>query len=184
MGFEDLNYNVVEGETVEYCVFLNGIIDLELTVGISLEAGGSAQADRDFSFTPTTLTFQPSTEKRMCQSVTVPEDGIIEPEENFFLSLSTEFTNDRVNITFGVTEIIVEDSTRGQILYLNSSVAVSEGENVLLCFMNQQPIERNITILVNFDPFGGQFSNNKYFRNLKIGGKNSDHDRYFFQMIF
>ena len=151
MGFEASSYNTIEEEEVNYCVFLNGFIDLELTVNVSLETGGSAQADSDFNFTPVTLTFYPSSEKTICQSVPVPEDGIIETEENFFLSLSTEFSNDRVKITFGVTEIIIEDSTRGQILYLNSSIAVTEGENAPLCFMNLLQLERNVTILANFD---------------------------------
>ena len=153
MGFEALNYNVTEGEIVQYCVFLSGVIDLVLTVDVLLETGGSAQTGSDFSFTSATLSFHPSSEKTMCQSVTVPEDGIIEPEENFFLSLSTEFTSDRVNITFRVTEIIIEDSTRGQILYLNSSNAVIEGENASLCFMHTLQLERNVIILANFDPF-------------------------------
>ena len=155
VGFDDSSYNTTEEEDANYCVFLNGIIDLELTVDVSLETGGSAQADSDFSFTPITLTFRPSSEKTICQSVPVTEDGIIEPEENFFLSLSTEFSNDRVMITFGVSEIIIEDSTRGQILYLNSSIAAIEGENVSLCFMNSQEIERNVTILVDLDSFRG-----------------------------
>lgn len=160
LEFEQAEYTVNEDEiTINYCVLLNGTIDLIVRADIGLRAGGSAQPDTDFQFSPTSHTFQPSVNSqnsmRMCQTVTVSEDNIVEPVENFFLTLSSN-TSESVIIAVAETEITILDSTHGPINYLNSSIVVDEGDTVSLCFSNTLILERNITVQIHFDAFGSE----------------------------
>lgn len=116
---------------------------------INLVPGGSAGPDTDFQFFPITVIFESSSIPRFCQSISVSEDMIIEDEENFSLSLSTIFRV--VVISGGDTEVVIGDSTRSTILYLNSTeLVITEGSSALLCFENTVELDREITFRIEF----------------------------------
>ena len=154
----DFGLSVSENQSLNYCVILTGLTDVVLPVDIILIPGGSAQPGTDFQFSPTTLIFQPSTETRICRSVSITEDDIIEHDEGFFLSLSSNRMN---GVVIGSTdiEITIFDSTRSPINYLNSSIVVTEGLTVLLCFMISAILERNVSFQIYFNPFGSKSAN-------------------------
>ena len=156
LEFERSEYSVSERNgSLSYCVVLSGPIDLVLGVHISLVAAGSAQEGADFEFSPTTLIFQPLSATRICQSVNISQDSIIEPDEAFFLILAPNISTNIIT-TVDETEVIILDATDGPIYYLNASNAVPEGEEVLLCLHLPLSVERNVTAQILFHPFGSE----------------------------
>ena len=156
MEFQLLEYTATEGQTFRYCVDLNGVIDVARTVRVQLGTGGSAQANADFQFAPVTITFEPNSNTRMCRSLIINIDQIIEPVENFFLTLAGEPSG--VSIPFRDTEVVVMDATQAQITYLNSSsVSVTEGASVQLCFMLPLIFVREVSIQVALSPPESEF---------------------------
>ena len=140
------------------CVLLDGAIDVSVTVDVQLESGGSAQPDMDFQFSSSAITFQPSasSSSRLCLNVTLADDETVEAAEAFLLTLSSADAS-TVVIATGETEVSILDSTQGPVQFLNSSTDVPEGGDVLLCFNNPLSFERNVTLQVNFEPFGSEF---------------------------
>jgi hypothetical protein len=158
--FEQSEYSFVENQTeTSVCVILRGATDIGVAVNVQLGDGGSALLGNDFQFSPTTITFQPSTdllpESKLCLNVSVDDDGVIEAAETFFLTLSSN-ASDGVIIALAEAEVTVLDSTLGPVAFLNSSTTVAEGDNVLLCFTNPLSFERNVTLQITFESFGGE----------------------------
>lgn len=141
--------------SIEYCVQLNGAIDTDVPVDIALSSEGTAQPNTDFQFSPVTLTFQSAGDSTICASVIVNPDGIVETDENFFLTLSSSVMN--IIVSVADTEITILDSTTGTISYLNSTISIPEGRSASLCFTNTLRLERSITFQINFDNVGSKF---------------------------
>ena len=59
---------------------------------------------------PSSFSFQPSSASRMCTTITIANDGVVEVTENFFADLVEVFPLDRVVLDLMQTEIIINDT--------------------------------------------------------------------------
>ena len=155
MQFEEVVYPVSENNgSLEVCVVLNGVTELNIAIAINLGPEGNANFT-DFQFSPTTFNFGVTSSPRMCVEIGITQDNIIETEENFFLILSA--TNDsRIVLGDSIAEVIIEDSTTAVFsLSPVTPVEITEGDSTMLCLSNSIELEREVRVEFILEQLGG-----------------------------
>ena len=148
--FEQLQYNVSEEQAVvEVCVVLNGMIGVDVVISVDLiPNSGNATPDADFEFISTSITFTPTSSRTMCDTAMITGNDAIEDEETFSLSLTA--VDDAVIVSINRTEVHIQDSSQTIVnLITGPDFSVIEGEGVMICFMSTEPLERDITVIIN-----------------------------------
>ena len=155
MQFEEVVYPVSENNgSLEVCVVLNGVTELNIAIAINLGPEGNASTT-DFQFSPTTFNFGVTSSPRMCVEVGITQDAVIETEENFFLILSAT-NNSRIVLGRSIAEVIIEDSTMTIIsLSPDTPVEITEGDSTMLCLSNSIELAREVRVEFNLEQLGG-----------------------------
>ena len=151
--FEQALYTISEVDmSRNICVVLNGSIAVAVPVNISLSTGGTAGSS-DFEFLPLTLTFTPNSSQLMCVGVAVRSDDVIEGNEEFSLTLSSDAPGVVLNIP--ETTIVIQDSTQTTLQLVTTDITLTEGMSGLICF--NASLERNISLQINIESAGGKY---------------------------
>lgn len=152
--FQQSQYNVQEDQiVVEICVVLSGAIGVPVLANLTLNSGGRADPNRDFQFQPTSVMFIPAGSFIVCNSIPIIQDEVIEDNEDFSLTLSSDVAG--VIVSISETVVTIEDSTLASVTFLNATSFVPEGNVALLCFMNAVTFERDVIVQISFDFSGG-----------------------------
>ena len=115
----------------------------------------TATSNSDFQFTSANLIFMPQGRNTTCTNIEIEEDDIIEDNERFTLSLSSDGA--AVIVSASQTQVVIQDSSVTNINFnLVPDATLTEGSSIFLCFESTAPLERNLAVIISFDFFGSK----------------------------
>jgi hypothetical protein len=156
VDFELSSYSVREEETLEVCVVLRAVIDREASVRVST-GDYTALSGADFRATDVELTFQALDSTRLCTTVPILNDPVVEEEEHFFLSLSVIDSILYVGADRGSNSSTVvaaiSDTDVVIVSLVQTEVSVEEEVGVLeACIRLSGVIEKDVTVSLTTVP--------------------------------
>ena len=114
---------------VTMCVQLTGELEIAITAAVSFE-DNSATSD-DHGNTNITFTFTSGSSDPQCLQLTLIEDGLLENEELFTISLSSP--DIEVDVVNGSVVVTLQDSSELSVGFQSAPDVITEGEVLMAC---------------------------------------------------
>ena len=158
--FEQSSYSVQETDgMIEVCV--NGSqVMLERTVEFVVStAEATAFESSDFVFTNSVLSFE-LPPFHTCINITIVSGDPVENAETFFVLLMSDDAG--VNIQTPNVTVTIIDQSLVRVSFVNDSFEVTEGEEIPICALILDPIDRDVNITLNVEDDNGKFITMKH----------------------
>lgn len=155
--FEQSSYSVQENDgIVEVCVNVSSQTLLQRTVEFvvsTLEA--SASESSDFISISSVLSFDSNSPSfHQCVNITIVSGDPVENTETFFVLLMSEDAG--VNIQTPNVTVTIMDESVARVSFVNDSFEVTEGEEIAICALVLDPIDRDVSITLNVEDDNGE----------------------------
>lgn len=142
-------------EELRVCVELKAVVERAVTAQLT-SSNGTAQSTLDYTPVNAELSFQPGATTRLCRTVHIENDTILEDEEYFFLNLFTAdsalYTEDDTSGSSNSSTVIVAitDDDSVSVSLLRDELAVEEESgSVDVCVVLTGDIEREVTVTLS-----------------------------------
>ena len=145
--FELSSYPVNEAEeSLEVCVVLGAVIEREASVRL-VTGDVTAHSVSDYTQTNVTLTFQSLGSTRLCASVPITNDNVVEESERFLVFLTT--ADEALHARGDAVSVTVTDNDQVTVSLERAELSVEEEEGeVELCVRLVGAIEKDVTVLL------------------------------------
>lgn len=137
VDFEQFSYRVSEEqEEVSVCVVLGEVVEKRLTVQIATSGGTATPHAVDFTNVDTQLTFEPRSSTRLCTTIAITNDELLEDEEYFtahlYISDPELYIASRANSSNSSATITIVDNDQVRVsMFSNEDYVVEESAGVV-----------------------------------------------------
>lgn len=139
-------------EEVSVCVELGAVVERLVTAQLTTSSA-TAKSTLDFTPVNSELSFQPGAKTRLCRTVNIENDTILEDEEYFFLNLFTTdsalYTDDGSSNSSTVVVTITDDDSVSVSLLRDELAVEEESGSVDVCVVLTGDIEREVTVTLS-----------------------------------
>ena len=145
--FETSAYSVSEQEeTLSVCVVLGAEIEREASVRVNT-GDGTARSGPDFTQTDVELTFEARGSTRVCTSIGITNDDVVEDTEQFLVFLTAADEALQTPADTSPVSVTVVDNDRVRISLEREELSVEEEEGqVEMCVRLTGVIEKNVAV--------------------------------------